>query len=52
VPSSQLSYDSTLTTHCQWEDETVRERTGHPPSYAVAKKMESLTLYTNGCPSL
>src|SRR6218665_671137 len=24
---------STLTTHCQWEDETVRERTGHPPSY-------------------
>jgi len=24
---------------------TVRERTGHLPSYAVAKKMKSLTLY-------
>jgi len=31
------------------EDETVRERTGHPPSYAVAKKMKSLTLHTHGC---
>ena len=34
---------STLTTHCQWEDETVREMTGHLPSNAVAKKMKSLT---------
>jgi len=41
---------STLTVHCQWEDETVREMTGHPPSYAEAKKMKSLTLYTHGCP--
>jgi len=41
---------STLTAHCQWEDETVRERTGHPPSYAEAKKMKSLTLHTHGCP--
>ena len=41
---------STLTAHCQWEDETVRERTGHPPSYAVAKKMKLLTLHTHGCP--
>jgi len=24
---------STLTMHCQWEDEMVRERTGHLPSY-------------------
>ena len=38
------------TAHCQWEDETVRERTGHPPSYAEAKKMKSLTLHTRGCP--
>ena len=28
-----------LTVHRQWEDETVRERTGHLPSYAEAKKM-------------
>jgi len=27
---------STLTAHCQWKDEVVRERTGHPPSYAKA----------------
>jgi len=35
---------STLTVHCQWEDET-----DHPPSYAEAKKMKSLTLHTHGC---
>ena len=27
---------STLTIHCQWEDEMVMERTGHPPSHAEA----------------
>jgi len=36
---------STLTVHYQWEDETVTESTGHPPSYAKAKKMKSLTLH-------
>src|SRR6218665_2283284 len=46
----QLSYKSTLTACCQWEDETVRERTGHSPSYAEAKKMKLLTLHTHGCP--
>src|SRR6218665_1840268 len=40
---------NTLTAHCQWEDETVRKRTGHPLSYAVAKKVKSLTPQTNGC---
>jgi len=40
---------STLIAHNQWEDETARERAGHPPSYAVAKKMKSLTLHTHGC---
>src|SRR6218665_3458804 len=40
---------STLTVHCQCQDETVRERTGNPPSYAEAKKMKSLTLHTYGC---
>jgi len=40
----------TLTAHCQWADENVMERTGHPPSYAEAKNMKSLTLYTHGCP--
>jgi len=38
--SAQMEY-------CQWEDETVRERTGHLPSYAEAKKMKSLTLPTH-----
>ena len=40
---------STLTVHCQWEDEAAREKIGHPPSYAQAKKMKSLTLNTHGC---
>src|SRR6218665_116115 len=39
----------TLTIHCQWEDETARKRTGHPPSYAEAKTIKSLTLHTHGC---
>ena len=43
---------STLIVHCQWEDEMVRERTGHTPSYAEAKKMKSLTLHTHGCPGV
>jgi len=38
---------STLTVHCQWEDETVRETTGYPLSYAEAKKM---TPRNHGCP--
>ena len=36
--------------HCLWEDGKLRERTGHPPSYAEAKKMKSQTLHTRGCP--
>jgi len=27
----------------------LRERTGHPPSYAEAKKMKLLTLHIYGC---
>ena len=40
---------STLAIHCQWEDEMMRERNGHPPSYAGANKMKSLTLHTHSC---
>jgi len=40
---------SKLTSHCQREDEMVRERTGHPPSYAKAKKMKPLALHNYGC---
>jgi len=32
-----------------WEDETVRERTIPPPSYAEAKKMKSPTHHTHDC---
>jgi len=49
APLANSDMMSTLTAHCQWENETVRERTGHPPSYAVAKKIKSLTLHTHGC---
>jgi len=48
-PLANAAMMSTLTTLCQWEDETVRERTVHPPSYVVAKKMKSLTLHTHVC---
>jgi len=34
-----------LTVHCWWEDEMARERTGHLPSYAEAKKMKLLNLH-------
>ena len=45
---SQLSYDDyTVSGKMRWWG---KERTGHPPSYAVAKKMKSLTLHTHGCP--
>src|SRR6218665_991019 len=41
---------NTLTAHCQLEDETVMEKTGHPSSYAEAKKIKLLTLHTHGSP--
>ena len=46
-PLANLAVMSTLTAHCRWEDETARERTCHPPSYAVAKKMKTLKLHTH-----
>jgi len=30
---------STLTVHCRWKDETVRESNGRQPSYAMAKNI-------------
>src|SRR6218665_1605820 len=36
-PPAKSAMRSTLTVHCQWEDETMRERTGYPPSCAKAK---------------
>jgi len=36
----------TLTVHYQWEDDMVRERTGHPSLFAKAKKVMLLTLHT------
>jgi len=48
-PLANSALISTLPVHCQWEDETAGERTGHPPSYAEAKKMKLLTLHTQYC---
>src|SRR6218665_2974700 len=45
---NQLSYDEHTDHMLSVDDETVRERTGHPPLYAGAKKMKSLTLHTHG----
>jgi len=50
APLANSAMMSTLTAHCQWEDETVRERTGHPPAFAEAKKCSLLTLHTRVCP--
>ena len=49
-PSQPSSMRNTTTARCQWEDETMRERTGHPPSHAEAKTMKSLTLHTHAFP--
>jgi len=43
-PIANSAMMSTLNVHCQWEDEMVRERTGHPPSYAETKKIKLLIL--------
>jgi len=47
-PIANLAMMSTLTVRSQWEGETVRERPGHSPSYAEAKKMKSLAFHTHG----
>ena len=50
VSPSQLGYDEYIVSgKMRWEDETVRERTGHPPSYAEAKKLKLLILHPHGC---
>ena len=49
-PLANSGMMSTLTVHCQWEDETVRQRTSHPLSYTKAKKIKLLTPHTHGCP--
>src|SRR6218665_2492372 len=46
TPKPTQDIMSAPTIHCKWEDETVRERIGHP-SDAEAKKMASLTLHTH-----
>src|SRR6218665_334328 len=40
--NNQLVCINTLVVHCLWKDLTVRDRAGHTPSYAEAKKMKSL----------
>src|SRR6218665_2401911 len=49
APIANSAMMSTLNVHCHREDETVRERTGHSPSHAKAKKMKSFLLHTRGC---
>ena len=48
-PVASSAMLSAPTVHRRWEDETLRERTGHPPTYAKAKRMKSLTLHTHSC---
>lgn len=46
------SNSAIMTLRCWWEDELPRERTDLLLSSAKVKKMESLTLYSDGCLSL
>jgi len=50
TPLTNSAMMRTLTAHCQWEDVTVQERTGHSSSYAEAKKVKVLALHTHGSP--
>ena len=50
APLANSAKTSTLAGHFQLEDETVREKAGHPPSYAEAKAIKSLKLHSHGCP--
>ena len=47
-PLANSSMMSTPSAHYRWED-TEKERTGRPTSYAQAKKIKSLTLQIHGC---
>src|SRR6218665_1238831 len=38
APLASSAVVSMLTVQCQWEEETVRERTGHQPSYEAEAK--------------
>jgi len=50
-PLANTAMMSTLIIYCQWEDDMVRDRTGHPPPYTEAKKIKLLTFHTSGCHS-
>ena len=39
APLANSAIMSRLTVHCHWEDEMVRERTGHPPHLPWLRKM-------------
>ena len=43
-PTNSITMSS-LTMHCQWEEETAMEKADDPSSYAEAKKMKLLTSY-------
>lgn len=40
APLAKSSIMSMLTVHCQWEDQTAKKGTGHPPSFSKANKNE------------
>lgn len=40
APLAKSSIMSTLTMHCQWEDQTAKKGTGHPSSFSKANKNE------------
>lgn len=50
-PVLELGYKKiALTLHCQWEDQQVRARTGHPFAYTRAKQINQgfILMYVNG----
>src|SRR6218665_3178057 len=49
APLANSAIMSTLAVHCQWEDVTVREKTGSLSSYAEAKKNIYIYIYIYIC---
>ena len=49
TPIRNYAMMSTPTTHCWWEVDTLRERTGRPPTYAEIKNTKSLKFHTYSC---
>lgn len=49
LPFANSAITIKLSVPCRWEDESARERIGHPSSYSEAKKVKSRPFHAHGC---